>query len=291
MAFAFRHCGLWLSTPELEQCRAVMLVDPQPGDEVPTDQGLPHFREVLARWWATGLAEAIEPERLGFRFQPVVSLSAPDTLLGFEALLTLRPDGSRFPPVPDRLLDAAAQASLITELDEASIQGALRQARALPEPELLFVNCLPETIVAGSLQEQLVRSCDAHDRKPQSIVLEINVSRAVRVDAVALTRSLRALRATGPRIALDRIDAEPWALDLIGVLEPDYLKIERSLVHQVHCDPLKQARLDGLLKACQQVEATPIAVGIEEGAEEGWLKRHGISWGQGFLFGLPEERA
>jgi EAL domain-containing protein (putative c-di-GMP-specific phosphodiesterase class I) len=291
IAYLFRHCGLWLSTPELEQCRAVMLVDQAPqGGDGGQDQGLPKLRDVLARWWATGLAEAVDPERLGFRFQRVVSLAAPDKMLGFEALLVLRPDGSRFPPVPDRLLDAAARASLLTELDEASLECALRQARSLPEDALLFVNCMPETIIGGGLGDQLARSCRAHGRAAKNVVLEINVSRAVRLDAVALTRSLRALRSAGPKIALDRIDAEPWALDLVGVLEPDYLKIEHSLVHQVHCDPLKQARLEGLLRACQQCGATPIAVGIEEGAEESWLKRHGISWGQGFLFGLPEER-
>jgi EAL domain-containing protein (putative c-di-GMP-specific phosphodiesterase class I) len=285
----FRQAGLWLGTAELERCQASMLIDGEPAASEPG--GLPRLREVLARWWATGLADWLQSSRLRYRFQPVVQLGCPENLLGFEALLALRSGEGGLPPVPDRLIDAASRACLLRELDEASIEAALREASRLPSESLLFLNCMPETILAGGLAEQLASSSREHRRDPASNVLEINLSQAVRLDAVALTRALRALRAAGPRIALDRLDAEPWALDLVGVLQPDYLKIDRSLIHQVHSDPNRQARLEPMLRACQQAGATPIAVGIEEGAEGSWLEGRGIAWGQGFLFGLPEEPA
>jgi EAL domain-containing protein (putative c-di-GMP-specific phosphodiesterase class I) len=285
----FRHAGLWLDTAELERCEASMLIDGDPSE--PDAAGLPRFREVLARWWATGLSDRLQTSQLKFRYQPVVRLGSPDDLLGFEALLALRSPEGGMPPVPDRLIDAASRACLLRELDQASMEAALREAGRLPQGSLLFLNCMPETILAGGLAEQLAESSREHGRAPGSNVIEINLSRAIRLDAVALTRALRALRTAGPKVALDRLDAEPWALDLIGVLEPDYLKIDRSLIHQVHTDPLRQARLEPMLRACEQVNATPIAVGIEEGAEGSWLEQQGVAWGQGFLFGLPDEPA
>lgn len=282
-----RHAGLWMSTADLERCQGAMLVEG--ASPPPETEGLPRMRDVLARWWATGLADALDPSRLRFRFQPVVKLAAPGTLLGFEALIALQPATASLPPVPERLLDAAARACLLRELDEASLESALREGCRLPGDALVFVNCMPETVRDEALPDALLRSCREHGRDPRSVVMEINLAQAIRSDAVALTRSLRALRAAGAQIALDRLDSDPSALELIGALAPDYLKVDRALVHQVHSDPIKQARLAPLLAACRQSGATPIAVGIEDGAEESWLERQGVTWGQGFLFGLPEE--
>jgi len=288
---ACRRCGLWLSTAELEQCQAAIIVDAASDDDSPSWDKLAGFRDVLARWWATGLAEALTPDSLTFRYQPVVSLIEPDRCLGYEALLTLRTGHAALPPVPDRLLDAAARASLLIELDEASLEAGLRGARELPGAALVFLNCLAETLASEGLAERLARSAQEHGRRPEATVLEVNVSRAVRVDAIDLTRSLSSLRQAGFKVALDRVEAEPWTAELLGALRPDYLKLDRGLVGQVHVDPMRQARLSALLEACLACGAQPIAVGIEDDGEGAWLSTHGISWGQGFLFGVPEDPA
>jgi len=71
-------------------------------------------------------------------------------------------------------------------------------------------------------------------------------------------------------------------------LKPDFLKLDISLIRDVHNSPVKQALIESVVTMGRAVGATVIAEGIEEMQERDTLVSLGVAWGQGFLFARPQ---
>lgn len=74
------------------------------------------------------------------------------------------------------------------------------------------------------------------------------------------------------------------------MLEPDVIKIDRPCVHGVADDPGAQRRLQRLVQVGRALGADIIAEGIEREADRDTVRRLGIRFAQGFLFGRPTAR-
>ena len=70
-------------------------------------------------------------------------------------------------------------------------------------------------------------------------------------------------------------------------LKPDYIKVDRSLVRDVHEDPARAVVARKLLEAAQELQLLTIAEGIEKPEEYEWVDRHGVDFMQGYYFARP----
>lgn len=207
--------------------------------------------------------------------QPIVDVRT-GRAIGAEAL-------SRFseePYRPDLWFALADAVGLLLPLDLAAARTALTSLAH--RTGHLSVNLSPETILAGE--------CDVllQDVDRSRVIVEITEHAQV-ADYEALHAALEPHRAAGLRLAVDDAGAGYASFRHILALRPDFIKVDLSLVRDIHLDPVRQALTSSLLTFAQTAGAQLIAEGVETQAELDTLARLGVTLVQGYFLGRPTE--
>jgi EAL domain-containing protein (putative c-di-GMP-specific phosphodiesterase class I) len=208
--------------------------------------------------------------------QPVVDLR-DGRRTGVEAL-------SRFPDSvgsPATLFPAAAAVGLGTELEELAASRAIVLTHLLGPDEFLSVNLSPRTL--RSAAGLIFRSPGVDASR---LVFELTEHRAVD-EYDRLRGDLRELRRQGIRLAIDDAGAGYASLFHIVQLEPDIIKIDRSLVDGASTDRARRSVIRGFVGLAADIGATVIGEGVEHRADLDVLRDLGVDAAQGYLLGRP----
>jgi EAL domain-containing protein (putative c-di-GMP-specific phosphodiesterase class I) len=95
------------------------------------------------------------------------------------------------------------------------------------------------------------------------------------------------LRDLGFRIALDDLGAGYAGLTSFTQLEPEFVKLDMSLIRDVHTTPMKQKIVRSMVSLCHDLGKLVVAEGIETTAERDFLIDLGCDLLQGYLFARP----
>ncbi len=206
-------------------------------------------------------------------FQPVVDLKTRE-VMGFEAL-TRFDDGTP----PELRFKEAAEMGLAVRLEHATVGAALEAAAQLPPGLFVSVNASPALI----LERETIAVAARDQSRP--LILELTEREPVD-DYGALARVLEGLRSV--KLAVDDAGAGYASLRHILALRPSYIKLDITWVRDIENDTARQALVAGINHFATLTNCRIIAEGIETEAECKALRRLGIDFGQGFLFGHPE---
>ena len=216
---------------------------------------------------------------LWMAYQPIVLWSA-QRVFAYEALLR-----SREPtlPSPTAILDAAERLNRVHELGRSIRRAVAMDIAGFPEPTQVFVNLHPLDL----LDDDLVGGTCPLSEHSRRVVLEIT-ERAPLDGMRDIRPRIAALRALGYRIAIDDLGAGYAGLTSFAHLEPDIVKIDRSLVQDIGSDRTKQMLLGSLAQLCGQLDMSVICEGIETREERDTLLALDCDLLQGYLFAHPE---
>ena len=206
-------------------------------------------------------------------FQPIVDLST-GTTVGFEAL-TRFDDGCR----PDLRFAGAVECGMAIELETATLDAALREARRLAPGAWLSLNVSPAFLVQSGTLGRLLAD------RPGPVVLEVTEHEAI--EAYAPLRAAMLGLGPGVRLAADDAGAGVANFNHLVELRPNFVKIDASLVHGVDADPSRRAVVVGLVHFAAEAGCQVIAEGIETQAERTTVTELGVTLGQGYLLGKP----
>jgi EAL domain-containing protein (putative c-di-GMP-specific phosphodiesterase class I) len=211
-------------------------------------------------------------------YQPIVH-AATGSLFGYEALLR-----SEEPTLPDpgALLDAAERLDRLHEVGRVVRERASRSMHSLPPPTLLFVN-----LHAADLKDETLFSPTAPlTAIAARVVLEI--TERASLDAIGDVPSRVArLREHGFRIAIDDLGAGYSGLTSFTRLAPDFVKLDMSLIRDIHKTPVKRKLVHFVTALCRDLGVTVVAEGIEVVEERDTILELGCDLLQGYLLGRP----
>ncbi len=105
-------------------------------------------------------------------------------------------------------------------------------------------------------------------------------------DLARLARIGDFIRAHGIGFALDDVGVNAEALRLVCELRPDYIKLEKRLVHRME-QPREAAAVRKLVEVAERLGVRVIAKGVERVATMELLWMAGVQYMQGYLFGSP----
>lgn len=219
------------------------------------------------------------PEAITSLVQPIVA-TAGRRVVGVEAL-------TRFPSHaagPMETLQDAQRLGLRSLLERAALARALQALPELPASWFLAVNLSARVLASGAVTDLL-----AHDSLPR-LVVELTEHDAVD-DYELLAAELAPLRRRGLRLAIDDVGAGFASLRHVLRARPDILKIDRAFITGIDADPSAEALVASLRDYAARVGATVVAEGVETPAEHAVMRRLGIDWLQGYLFGVPQTAA
>jgi EAL domain-containing protein (putative c-di-GMP-specific phosphodiesterase class I) len=209
-------------------------------------------------------------------FQPIVDLKGRE-LVGAEALARFSGPPQR---APSHWFAEATTVGLRTELELHAVELALAAMPLLPATAFMTINASPSTLLQARLPK-LVAVAGG-----ERVVIEITEHAPIS-DYRRLLAALERLRGLGVRLAIDDAGAGYSSLRHILELHPDFIKLDISLIRNIHRDGSKQALAAGLISFAEKSGAAVIAEGVEVAAEAATLTELGVGHGQGYLLGRP----
>jgi EAL domain-containing protein (putative c-di-GMP-specific phosphodiesterase class I) len=217
---------------------------------------------------------------LWMAFQPIVSWQTR-SLYGYEALLRTKEPTL---PHPGAIIDAAERLGKLRVLGRAIREAAAKGFEHAPDDALLFVNLHPL-----DLNDDALLHPDAPLTKlAHRVVLEIT-ERAAIADGQDVRDRVAALRQIGFRIAIDDLGAGYAGLTAFAQLEPEVVKLDMSLVRDVHLQSTKRKLIQSMTDLCIDMGRVVVAEGIESPEERDALAKLGCGMMQGYLFAKPGE--
>ena len=168
--------------------------------------------------------------------------------------------------------------------------GAVFDALALNPvtDQLIFINLNPLSLEHPDFWNRIQAWVWDLPIPPHRIVIEITEAGLVQPDLEGMEDYARRLRAIGLRVAVGGLGSGLASLSHMARLAPDFIKVDRSLVREVHRHPYQAALLNGLALFAERMRVGYIAEGIETLEELQALVDADVPWGQGFIFGQPE---
>jgi EAL domain-containing protein (putative c-di-GMP-specific phosphodiesterase class I) len=218
---------------------------------------------------------AIDLEEFQIAYQPIFEL-AERRAVGLEALARFSDASERS---PGEWFDDAREAELTVELELALIRRALIEWGQLPTDVYLALNVSPETATSGDLERML-------EWAPQErVVIELTEHQEIE-DYQQLRASLSGLRRRA-RLAVDDVGAGFSSLRHIVDLEPELIKLDASLIRNLHKEPGRAALVKALVSFASDLGMILVAEGVESAEEYGELKSLGVQNAQGFFMAMP----
>lgn len=218
-------------------------------------------------------------DSLHMAYQPIIRTSDA-SVFGWEALLRT---GEPSVANPLDFLDMAERLGRTRELSRR-IRATVARTAHRKRGVMFFVNLHPDDL----LDESLYDPASPLSVLAPEIVLEITERSPF--DSVPDVRErIKRLRSLGFRLAIDDLGAGYAGLTSFAALEPDFVKLDRGLVHGIDTQPVQRRLVGSLVGVSRELGITVVAEGIETAAERDTVAALGCDLLQGYLFRRPEE--
>ncbi len=172
-------------------------------------------------------------------------------------------------------------------MEQLCRESAFNKIGELGADQKMFVNVHPDAINDPAFTEgETIRIIQNLHIKPKNIVFEITERHHIK-DFISFNRTLTHYRDQGFLVAVDDVGSGFSTLQSIAEIRPDYIKIDMSLVRDIHKDKVKTALMETFVTFAEKIGCEIIAEGIEEEAELAQLAGIGVHYGQGYFLGKP----
>lgn len=227
-----------------------------------------------------------EPEKyLRSAFQPILDVVSGD-IYGFEALARLNPPSS-FLSISE-LFPFAEKIGKLYPIETICRQSAISLAsKIIQSHELLFLNVDPQVLTDPEFASGQTRKLlTSQGLDPHKVVLELTERSAIQ-DFSTFREALEHYRKQGYLIALDDVGSGYSSLQSIAELHPDFLKIDRSLIREIHINPTKWALLETFITFSRRIGCRILAEGVETEDEMRTVVQLGVDYIQGYYLARP----
>lgn len=238
--------------------------DPAPASPEVRHARLEQLREVLA-------SEEITPF-----FQPIVELTT-GRVIAYEGLSRFPGDPAR---TPDRWFAEAWELGLGVQLELLAVRLIARSLPEIPDDIGVCINASPPTMAASGFMSSL-------GARAERVTVELTEHLEIR-DYRDLRAALAPLQEAGGKTAIDDFGAGYASLAHIVKLNPDWIKLDISLTHEVVENPIAHSLARALTSFGEGMGIGVVAEGIETEDEREALIEIGVRFGQGFFLGMPE---
>lgn len=230
-----------------------------------------HEAEVAAR-----LQSVIDDNAYHIVYQPIFT-AADKRIVGYEALSRFSAEPAH---PPDRWFRDAADVGMQEELELLVARAALEGLHRMAGDEYVSVNLSPKTLLSQRVFDVF------NDYPGRRIVLELTEHNSIE-NYRAIRQALAPLKGRGVRIAVDDAGAGYATFRHILELEPDLIKLDRSLIENIDSGKANRALAAALLRFSKEMGMKVIAEGVETAGELAVLRSLGVDLIQGFVWGRP----
>ena len=220
------------------------------------------------------LKEMIESTKLVCYYQPIRDLESRE-LHHYEALLRIE-DGDNV-IFPDKILPDLEDSYLYTHLTKRVIEYNIEKLRSDSKIKI-SINLSADDLVNDSILAILAQNADLSSR----LFIEILENKSIDYKKVEL--SIQKLKLFGYKICIDDFGSGYSNLNHLLNLSIDYLKIDGSIIKEIHHDKRAYSIVKTFALFCKQNDIEVIAEFIDNQEVVNILKSFGVKYGQGWYF-------
>ncbi len=230
------------------------------------------------------LRSALHDNELELHFQPLIEV-ANGKIKGYESLLRWRKaDGQLM--MPAEFIEIAEDSGLIIPLGEWVIRSAISEAASWRDNVTVAINLSPIQMTNPSLISTVMNALASSGLDPARVEFEITES-VLLEETDANLKTLHALRNMGVKIALDDFGTGFSSLNYLRAFPFDKIKIDKCFVQEMGERADCRAIVQAVLSLAQTLNMRTTAEGVETPEQASFLRDHGCSEFQGFLFSQP----
>ncbi|TGK43581.1 EAL domain-containing protein [Leptospira andrefontaineae] len=187
--------------------------------------------------------------------------------------------------------EACLSDSELGELEEGIWRKALEKLKVHPDQSKLFLNISPNRLYRELENERidsfrLLRLAREYGIEPNRIILEVTEEEfSGSLDSLRIAVDL--LRAYGFKIALDDLGSEASGIERVGLLRPDFLKLDLRLIRASSRSPSVRKVLEHIRDLAFSLGASVLYEGLETQEELYFALEGGARFLQGFLLLRP----
>lgn len=229
------------------------------------------------------LNKILDDELVNFVFQPIIDIKNGE-IYAYEALM--RPISETL-GMPDKFLQIATLEGKLWKVEKMTFFKTLylyNKYEDLFNGARMFINSIPSENLTDKEYSQIkntYKNCLPY--------LVVEITEQEQQEESIMGEKLRKLNSLGVKIALDDYGSG-YANDVnLLNLKPNILKIDRSLISNVHIDPSRQTIVNKIIVFCKENNISVLGEGIETEQELEYLINAGIDLAQGYYISRPIE--
>jgi sensor c-di-GMP phosphodiesterase-like protein len=220
-------------------------------------------------------------------YQPIVDIKS-GAIVGAEVLVRWRKrDGSLV--LPSTFIPFLEPTDLILDMTRSVMQQVSEEVGPLLEHRsqmYVAFNIAPRHLTGDVLIDDIGSIFVGGPISTSQIVLEL--TERYEIEDLAATRNLIAeLQGLGCRVAIDDVGTGHNGLSYILKLGVDIIKIDKMFVDAIRTESHSQAIVDTLVDLSRNLRMQIVAEGVENFEQVVYLRDHGISLAQGYVFSPP----
>lgn len=231
------------------------------------------------------LIDIIERKAISTVYQPIISLRNGE-FLGFEAL-TRGPETSALRS-PLELFRVAEESGCLYPLERICREKAIKSFAKPAVDTYLFLNLNPQSLKDPQFTPGLTRKL-LHKKglREEQIVFEITERQSID-DFEAFKIALLHYRRQGYLVAIDDAGAGYSSLQAIAELEPDFIKLDKSLIKGFDKNHVKAAIVEAFVTLTNKLGSKVIVEGIETLSEFKKAQELKVHYAQGYFIARPD---
>ena len=235
-------------------------------------------RETSQQKTVFDFASALRANELILHYQPIVALGQ-GYIVGYEALARWRCEGVLFPPY--KFVEELNRSCCLGPWLSSQVRQINEVLRYLPPHQWVSLNISREALRLPDL-DTILGQCQYRTR------LRLEVSESVPLGDY----EIGAIRELHRHYHLAADDFGCQGSDFGRLIEAelfDTIKLDARITQGVATDPRKGKICAFVLGLIETLKMAAIAEWIEDSQQAHWLQEYGCAYGQGALFGMPDQ--
>ncbi len=238
--------------------------------------------------WVALVRDALDNDRLALVFQPIVSLHGEERQT-YEVMFRLKTkDGEEISP--KEFMPVIAEHELAGQVDRWVIEHAMvklrEQIEASGRPVTFFIKVLAETLADPTVLPWLAKQMQANRLSGDSLVFEMPESKLM-TNLKPAKQFLKGLRQLHCKFAIEQFGGGLNSFQILKHVPADYLKIDRTFMHDLPKNEEHQAKVRELAQQAQSVGKITVAEFVEDAASMSILWQCGVNFVQGNFLQEP----
>lgn len=260
--------------------------------EVKTDEPVSAYKPIMGlpklrseqRLSADDIKAALNEDRIALAYQPIIAARS-GALSHYECLLRLRQANGELESA-GKLIMAAEKLGVVHLLDLRALQIAKGQLNDRSDLRV-SLNVSAETVKDKATAQDYLAALETLGAHAKRVTLELTETATLNDPSLAAEFANEA-RALGCDFAIDDFGSGHTSFRNLMAIEAETIKIDGSHVRGISTQPHMQSFVRMMVDLAQTFSVNTVAEMVEYPADAALLRRLGVDYFQGYLFGLPQ---